>query len=163
VHREPDGRTCAEGYGALYADDVPGTWIDAQCFAASLPFQGVGASSHAAEVTPQAEPVKFLFGSVVKTDANGVKKLYEVQDFTEIDVGDISSDAAAANGMFPGDAWFSYQSDWGSRSYGVGYDGRSQWFVNLDGDGKADYVYNRDDTRENWAMTSQSCPAAVSR
>jgi hypothetical protein len=37
---------------------------------------------------------------------------------------------------------FSTEFSWGSRSCGVGYDGRSEWFVDINGDGKADQVYN---------------------
>jgi hypothetical protein len=47
------------------------------------------------------------------------------------------------------------------RAWGVGWDGRGEWFADVNGDGRADQANNRDDTQENWVMTSQACPAGA--
>lgn len=39
---------------------------------------------------------------------------------------------------------------------GVGYGGKAQWMADVNGDGKADYVYNKDGTREYWVMLGKS-------
>jgi hypothetical protein len=45
-------------------------------------------------------------------------------------------------------AGFGTDSSWGSRSFGVGYSGQAEWFADIDGDGKADYIYNKDASKE---------------
>jgi hypothetical protein len=40
----------------------------------------------------------------------------------------------------------------GTRKYDVGYDGKAQWLADVNGDGRVDLVYNRDDTHEYWVM-----------
>jgi hypothetical protein len=44
----------------------------------------------------------------------------------------------------------------GSRNNGVGFDGDAQWLADVNGDGRADYVYNRDNTQEYWVMLANT-------
>lgn len=153
--RNPSGQTCVSGYGSLYADDTPGTLIEQKCFNTTLPLQGVGASSHADSPSAQSEPVKFLFGNVSKVEATGAAKTYKSADFTVSNVGDVyQSSVAVFDGLFPGDGWFSYQSSWGSRGSGVGNAGKSEWLADVNGDGKADHVYNQGGTQNMKVMVS---------
>ncbi len=60
-----------------------------------------------------------------------------------------------ANDNMPyGNGEFSSDTSAGSRNSNnnVGYGGRSQWMADVNGDGRADYVYNRDNTHEYWVM-----------
>jgi hypothetical protein len=53
------------------------------------------------------------------------------------------------------DGTFAKDSNWGSRTKGVGCDGKAQWLADVNGDGRADYVYNQNGTPEYWVMLSQ--------
>lgn len=63
-----------------------------------------------------------------------------------------------ANDNMPyGNGEFSSDTSAGSRdsNNNVGYSGDAQWMVDVSGDGRADYVYNRDKTHEYWVMTAK--------
>ncbi|HYO64010.1 MAG TPA: Ca2+-dependent phosphoinositide-specific phospholipase C, partial [Pyrinomonadaceae bacterium] len=155
TNRNDSGQTCVSGYGSLYADDMSKILIEQKCFNTTLPLQGIGASSHADSLSAQSEPVKFLFGNVSKADATGTTKTYKAADFNVANIGDVyQSSVAVFDGLFPGNGWFAYQSDWGSRSSGVGYSGQSEWLADVTGDGKADHVYNHDGTQNMKVMAS---------
>jgi predicted secreted protein len=51
---------------------------------------------------------------------------------------------------------FDTDKDWGSRNSknNVGFSGKGQWMADVNGDGKSDYVYNRDNKHEYWVMLS---------
>jgi hypothetical protein len=51
---------------------------------------------------------------------------------------------------------FKTDQKWGYRNgnNNVGFDGDAEWMADVNGDGKADYVYNRDKTHEYWVMLS---------
>jgi hypothetical protein len=51
---------------------------------------------------------------------------------------------------------FKTDQKWGSRNSNnnVGFGGDAEWMADVNGDGKADYVYNRDSTHEYWVMLS---------
>lgn len=151
LSRDTNDQTCAEGYGALTAGETP-RLIARQCFTGRLPLQGVGASAHDDTVDAQSAVVKFLFFNLTRSDSGGASRRYGAADLQQQNIGDTS--AAAADGYFPGESWFSYQTDWHSRAYGVGYNGRSQWLAPVSADAMADYVYNRADTRELRVMVS---------
>ncbi len=53
-----------------------------------------------------------------------------------------------------GDGTLGSDTDWGTREHGVGFDGEGQWLADLDGDGRADYVYNDSNTRDYRVMLS---------
>ena len=53
---------------------------------------------------------------------------------------------------------FEKDTKWGSRNSNnnVGFGGDGQWMADVNGDGKADYVYNRDKRHEYWVMLTKS-------
>ncbi|WP_224245485.1 Ca2+-dependent phosphoinositide-specific phospholipase C [Hyalangium gracile] len=148
ITRPNGGGTCVEGYAALDPLHAPGTLIHRQCFAAPLPLQGVGASSHTASPSASSLPVRFLFARTTHQAGQNPARLYQRTDFTLANIGTVHAEASAGDGMFPAREGFAYQADQGSRTHGVGYNGKSEWMVDVTGDGRADYIYNRDGTRE---------------
>jgi hypothetical protein len=114
--------------------------------------------------------------SVAGTDKNAGARLYDVGFSGKGQwAADINGDGRAdyvynqdgsndyrilkANNDFPyGTGLFGDDSLAGSRNAdnNVGYDGDAQWMADVNGDGKADYVYNRDNTEEYWVMLGKS-------
>jgi hypothetical protein len=153
LKRDTNGQTCAEGYGGALTAKTP-RLIARQCFSGRLPLQGAGASAHDDTVDAQSAVVKFLFFNLTKTDADGASRDYGTADLQHVNIGDTAAAAAAADGYFPGEGWFSYQTDWHSRNYGVGNGGQSQFLAPVSADATADYVYNRDGTQEMRVLLS---------
>ncbi|MBN1208925.1 MAG: VCBS repeat-containing protein [Myxococcaceae bacterium] len=140
--------TCVQGYAALSPSQAPGTLVHEQCFASPLPLQGIGASSNTATPSSQVQPVRFLFGSLKHQVGQNPAQGYQRADFTLAHIGTVHAEAAAGDGMFPAREGFAWQAGQGTRAYGVGYAGKSEWMVDATGDGRPDYVYNRDASRE---------------
>jgi predicted secreted protein len=67
--------------------------------------------------------------------------------------------ALLADQTFPyGTGRFQTDKSAGSRNSNnnVGYSGKAQWMADLNGDGRADYAYNRENTKEYWVMLGSS-------
>ncbi|MEL6556937.1 MAG: SpvB/TcaC N-terminal domain-containing protein [Bacteroidota bacterium] len=58
--------------------------------------------------------------------------------------------------MLSNDNSFGTEEFWGDRNHSVAYDGNSQWMADLNGDGMADHVYNRDDENGYYVMLSEA-------
>ncbi|MCP4112622.1 MAG: hypothetical protein GY749_45040 [Desulfobacteraceae bacterium] len=80
------------------------------------------------------------------TDVNGDGKadlIYNREDTKEYSI------------MISTETGFYFDTLWGTRRYGVASGGDLQWLADVNNDGKTDLIYNRDDTKEYWVMTSQ--------
>jgi len=53
------------------------------------------------------------------------------------------------------DGTFQTDQKAGTRNNDVGYSGKAQWLMDVSGDGRADFVYNRDPSKEYWVMVAQ--------